>query len=85
MQVLVDYIWIENFNFRYYQYEIYLAVMINLIMFYNLGSVLSVKTADNFAPNHIHNFVGICIERTNEGLYTSFTLRNVIDKTGEFF
>ncbi|CAH8564549.1 unnamed protein product [Schistosoma turkestanicum] len=46
-----------------------------------VGSVVAVKTADKFAPNQSHRFMGICIERFNEGLWTRFTLRNVIEKT----
>lgn len=49
------------------------------------GSVVAVRTADKFAPNQSHRFLGICIERFNEGLWTKFTLRNVIEKTGLFF
>ncbi|VDO82918.1 unnamed protein product [Schistosoma mattheei] len=45
------------------------------------GSVVAVRTADKFAPNQSHRFLGICIERFNEGLWTKFTLRNVIEKT----
>ncbi|KAK4475218.1 hypothetical protein MN116_002296 [Schistosoma mekongi] len=46
-----------------------------------VGSVVAVKTADKFAPNQSHRFMGICIERFNEGLWTRFTLRNVVEKT----
>ncbi|CAH8626913.1 unnamed protein product [Heterobilharzia americana] len=46
-----------------------------------VGSVVAVKTADKFAPNQTHRFLGICTERYNEGLWTRFTLRNVVDKT----
>ncbi|VDP82131.1 unnamed protein product [Echinostoma caproni] len=42
---------------------------------------MAVQVADKFAPNGSHRFVGLCIERYNEGLWTTFTLRNVIDKT----
>lgn len=61
-------------SFRYY-----LNSVSNLIF---LGSILAVEVADKFAPNGTHRFVGICIERYNEGLWTTFTLRNVIEKTG---
>ncbi|XP_018646407.1 39S ribosomal protein L19, mitochondrial precursor, putative [Schistosoma mansoni] len=44
-------------------------------------SVVAVRTADKFAPDQSHRFMGICIERFNEGLWTKFTLRNVIEKT----
>nr|CDS32722.1 39S ribosomal protein L19 [Hymenolepis microstoma] len=44
-------------------------------------SILSVTVADKYAPNKKNRFVGICIERSNEGLWSNFTLRNVIDKT----
>ncbi|TGZ70157.1 hypothetical protein CRM22_003352 [Opisthorchis felineus] len=46
-----------------------------------VGSILAVSIADKFAPDGIHRFVGICIERLNEGLWTTFTVRNVIEKT----
>ncbi|CAH8469439.1 unnamed protein product [Dicrocoelium dendriticum] len=46
-----------------------------------VGSILSVTVADAFAPNGSHRFVGICIERCNEGLWTTFTLRNVLEST----
>ncbi|TPP64610.1 Large subunit ribosomal protein L19 [Fasciola gigantica] len=46
-----------------------------------VGSILAVQVADKFAPDGTHRFVGICIERYNEGLWTTFTLRNVVDKT----
>nr|CAH8873880.1 unnamed protein product [Trichobilharzia regenti] len=46
-----------------------------------VGSVVAVNTADKFGPNQTHRFLGICIERYNEGLWTKFTLRNVIEKT----
>ncbi|CAL8073165.1 unnamed protein product [Calicophoron daubneyi] len=46
-----------------------------------VGSILSVAVADQFAPDGAHRFVGICIERYNEGLWTTFTLRNVVEKT----
>uniref|UniRef100_A0A5K4F2G0 Large ribosomal subunit protein bL19m n=1 Tax=Schistosoma mansoni TaxID=6183 RepID=A0A5K4F2G0_SCHMA len=46
-----------------------------------VGSVVAVRTADKFAPDQSHRFMGICIERFNEGLWTKFTLRNVIEKT----
>lgn len=48
-----------------------------------LGSILAVTVADKYAPNKKNRFVGICIERNNEGLWSNFTLRNVIDKTGK--
>lgn len=46
-----------------------------------VGSILAVTVADQFAPNLTNRFVGICIERLNEGLWTKFTLRNVIEQT----
>ncbi|KAH9280502.1 39S ribosomal protein L19, mitochondrial [Echinococcus granulosus] len=46
-----------------------------------VGSVLATTVADKHAPNKKNRFVGICIERNNEGLWSNFTLRNVIDQT----
>ncbi|VUZ54672.1 unnamed protein product [Hymenolepis diminuta] len=46
-----------------------------------VGSILAVTVADKYAPSKKNRFVGICIERNNEGLWSNFTLRNVIDKT----
>ncbi|VDD76880.1 unnamed protein product [Mesocestoides corti] len=46
-----------------------------------VGSILAATVADKFAPNRRNRFVGICIERNNEGLWSNFTLRNVIDRT----
>ncbi|KAF5401451.1 Large subunit ribosomal protein L19 [Paragonimus heterotremus] len=46
-----------------------------------VGSILAVTVADRFAPDGAHRFVGLCIERYNEGLWTTLTLRNVIEKT----
>ncbi|VDM33605.1 unnamed protein product [Hydatigera taeniaeformis] len=44
-------------------------------------SILAATVADKHAPNKKNRFVGICIERNNEGLWSNFTLRNVIDRT----
>lgn len=46
-----------------------------------VGSVLAVTISDQSAPNQTHRFVGICIERFNEGLWSNFTLRNVVERT----
>ncbi|KAM7541878.1 hypothetical protein Aperf_G00000008866 [Anoplocephala perfoliata] len=46
-----------------------------------VGSILAVTVADKFSANKKNRFVGICIERNNEGLWSNFTLRNVIDRT----
>ncbi len=45
---------------------------------------MAATIADKHSPDQKNRFVGICIERNNEGLWTNFTLRNVVDKTGMF-
>lgn len=46
------------------------------------GSVLAVTVADKYAPGKSSRFVGICIDRSGQGLYHNFTLRNVVDDQG---
>lgn len=47
-----------------------------------VGSVLAVTVSDPNAPGKISRFVGICIERTGQGLRANFTLRNFIGTEG---
>lgn len=47
-----------------------------------VGSILAVTVADQHAPTRSTRFVGICIHRENDGLKTSFTLRNHIIGNG---
>jgi len=47
-----------------------------------VGSILSVRVADKYAPDKETKFVGICIERGGSGLYANFSLRNVVENTG---
>ena len=47
-----------------------------------VGSVLAVTVSDPNAPGKVSRFVGICIERTGQGLRANFTLRNYIDNEG---
>lgn len=47
-----------------------------------VGSILAVTVSDPNAPGKVSRFVGICIERTGQGLRANFTLRNYIDNEG---
>ncbi|CAF4220732.1 unnamed protein product, partial [Rotaria sordida] len=47
-----------------------------------VGSILAVTSADPYAPNRRHRFVGICIQRERHGLKHQFTLRNIVDGLG---
>ncbi|XP_078697925.1 large ribosomal subunit protein bL19m-like [Branchiostoma floridae x Branchiostoma belcheri] len=47
-----------------------------------VGSILSVLTADPYAPGKYQKFVGICIKRGGYGLGATFTLRNVLNEQG---
>ncbi|CAF3391881.1 unnamed protein product [Rotaria socialis] len=47
-----------------------------------VGSVLAVTSADPYAPNRRHRFVGICLQRERHGLKHQFTLRNIVDGLG---
>lgn len=47
-----------------------------------VGSILAVTVSDPNAPGKISRFVGICIERTGQGLRANFTLRNHIGTEG---
>jgi large subunit ribosomal protein L19 len=44
--------------------------------------VLAVTVSDIHAPGKKNRFVGICVQRTRQGLRANFTLRNVIDGQG---
>ena len=47
-----------------------------------VGSILAVTVSDPNAPGKMSRFVGICIERTGQGLRANFTLRNHIGTEG---
>ena len=52
------------------------------IPFFTPGSYLSVTRADPYSPSGETKFVGICIARRNNGLGSTFILRNVINGMG---
>lgn len=47
-----------------------------------VGSVLAVTATDQYAETKRSRFVGICIHRTGQLKWASFTLRNIIDGMG---
>jgi len=47
-----------------------------------VGSILSVTASDPNAPGKTTTFVGIVMQREATGLYSKFTLRNVVDGMG---
>lgn len=47
-----------------------------------VGSILAVTVSDRYSETKKSRFVGICINRTGQLTYASFTLRNVIDGMG---
>lgn len=55
--------------------------VIDIPEFY-VGSVLAVTVTDQYAETKRSRFVGICISRTGQLLWASFTLRNIIDGMG---
>ncbi|XP_035686162.1 39S ribosomal protein L19, mitochondrial-like [Branchiostoma floridae] len=55
--------------------------VIDIPEFY-VGSILSVLTADPYAPGKYQQFVGICIKRGGYGLGATFTLRNIVNGQG---
>ncbi|XP_077173202.1 large ribosomal subunit protein bL19m [Paroedura picta] len=55
--------------------------VLNIPEFY-VGSILSVTTADRYAPGKTSTFVGICIQHSGKGLGATFKLRNVIGGQG---
>lgn len=52
------------------------------IPLFTSGSYLAVTRADPLSSSGTSKFVGICIARTNKGLGSIFTLRNVINGMG---
>ena len=52
------------------------------IPYFTPGSYLSVSRADPYSPSGVTKFVGICIARRNNGLGSTFILRNVINGIG---
>ena len=52
------------------------------IPFFTAGSYLSVVRADPYSPSGETRFVGICIARRNNGLGSTFILRNVMNGMG---
>ena len=52
------------------------------IPFFTPGSYLSVVRADPYSPSGETRFVGICIARRNNGLGSTFILRNVMNGMG---
>lgn len=55
--------------------------IIDIPEFY-VGSVLAVTVTDQYAETKKSRFVGICISRTGQLLWASFTLRNIVDGMG---
>uniref|UniRef100_A0A1I8JRA3 Large ribosomal subunit protein bL19m n=1 Tax=Macrostomum lignano TaxID=282301 RepID=A0A1I8JRA3_9PLAT len=53
---------------------------------FHVGSILAVSVMDKHAPNkewpfqRVNRFVGLCILRRHTGLFTTFTLRNMVDQ-----
>ncbi|XP_055452335.1 39S ribosomal protein L19, mitochondrial [Psammomys obesus] len=47
-----------------------------------VGSILRVTTADPYASGKTSQFLGICIQRSGNGLGATFTLRNTIEGQG---
>ena len=52
------------------------------IPYFTSGSYLAVTRADPYSSTGTTKFVGICIARSNNGLGSTFILRNVIDGIG---
>lgn len=52
------------------------------IPFFTPGSYISVTRADPYSPSGETRFVGICIARKNNGLGSTFILRNVMNGMG---
>ena len=52
------------------------------IPYFTSGSYLSVTRADPYSPSGETKFVGICIARRNNGLGSTFILRNVLNGMG---
>ncbi|XP_048358084.1 39S ribosomal protein L19, mitochondrial [Sphaerodactylus townsendi] len=55
--------------------------VLNIPEFY-VGSILSVTTADPYAHGKKSTFVGLCIQRSGNGLGATFILRNIIEGQG---
>lgn len=47
-----------------------------------MGSYLAVTISDFWSTEKVSKFVGICIAREGQGLYSTFTLRNAIENEG---
>ena len=52
------------------------------IPFFVAGSILAVTRADPYSYSGETRFVGICIARQNNGIGSTFTLRNVVNGVG---
>ena len=52
------------------------------IPFFTPGSYISVTRADPYSPSGETRFVGVCIARRNNGLGSTFILRNVMNGMG---
>ncbi|CAG5120931.1 unnamed protein product [Candidula unifasciata] len=55
--------------------------VIDIPEFY-VGSIMAVCVSDPHAPGKRNRFVGICIDRSGQGLRAHFVLRNVVDGLG---
>lgn len=55
---------------------------ITKIPYFTSGSYLSVTCADPYSPSGETKFVGICISQRNNGLGSTFILRNVLNGMG---
>ncbi|ETE67852.1 39S ribosomal protein L19, mitochondrial [Ophiophagus hannah] len=63
------------------QYMIKRRKVINIPEFY-AGSILAVSAMDLYSNGKCNTFVGICIQRSGNGLGATFKLRNVINGQG---
>uniref|UniRef100_A0A2K6EPE2 Large ribosomal subunit protein bL19m n=1 Tax=Propithecus coquereli TaxID=379532 RepID=A0A2K6EPE2_PROCO len=50
-----------------------------------VGSILRVTTADLYASGKTSQFLGICIQRSGNGLGATFILRNIIEGQGPIY
>lgn len=54
----------------------------NLFTEFYVGSYMAVTVSDFWSTEKVSKFVGICIAREGQGLYATFTLRNIIENEG---
>ena len=46
---------------------------------------MAIVVSDSFAPEKETRFVGLCINRNRSGVSANFTLRNVVENTGNLY